>query len=72
VPEAALAEQVVKLAVRGIFYARIETKGTAGGAALLTDDVLAGQPAYRWTLNHLVRLDDPCELFPITLETVGG
>lgn len=41
-PELALAEKIVTLAARGIFYARLPTKGTAGGGAFLTEDVLVG------------------------------
>jgi hypothetical protein len=66
-----LAERIVTLAARGIFYARLPTKGTAGGGAFLTEDVLVGKPVYEWTLNHVIRLDDPLAGFPITLETVG-
>ena len=68
----ATASMIAKLGARGIFYARIDTKGTAGGAAYLTEDVLVGKPAYRWTLNHLVTLDDPYSMFPITMEDVGS
>jgi hypothetical protein len=67
-----LAERIVTLAARGIFYARLPTKGTAGGGAFLTEDVLVGKPAYEWTLNHAIRLEDPRPFFPITLETVGA
>jgi hypothetical protein len=66
------AEKIVTLAARGIFYARLPTKGTAGGGAFLTEDVLVGKPAYEWTLNHIIQVDDPLQFFPITLETVGA
>jgi hypothetical protein len=59
-------------AAHGIFYARLPTKGTAGGGAFLTEDVLLGKPAYEWTINHAMRIDEPPQLFPITLETVGA
>jgi hypothetical protein len=39
-------------------------KGTAGGVAFLLDEVMPASPAYRWTLNHTMRLDNPLELFP--------
>jgi hypothetical protein len=45
-------------------------KGTAGAAALMADEVLTGHPAYEWTLNHVIAVDDPLELFPITYHTV--
>lgn len=46
-------------------------KATAGGVAMLRDEVLRGQPAYRWTVDHLLPLEDPLELFPIAVEEVG-
>jgi hypothetical protein len=39
-------------------------KGTAGGVAFLLDEVMPASPAYRWTVNHTMRLDDPLEPFP--------
>lgn len=45
-------------------------KATAGGIAMLRDEVLQGQPAYRWTVDHLLPIDDPLALFPITIEEV--
>jgi hypothetical protein len=66
------AEKIVTLAARGIFYARLPTKGTAGGGAFLTEDVLVGKPAYAWTINHVMRLASPLQYFSITLETVSG
>jgi hypothetical protein len=33
--------------------------------------VLPASPAYRWTLNHTMRLDDPMALFRTGLTTVG-
>ncbi len=29
------------------------------------------EPAYEWSIHHLLPLDDPCELFPYTIEQVG-
>jgi hypothetical protein len=66
------ADKIVTLAGRGIFYARIPTKGTAGGGAFLTEDVLVGKPAYEWTMNHIMRIDTPMQYFSITMETVGA
>jgi len=66
------ADVIVTLGARSIFYARLKTKGTAGGAALLTDEPLAAKPVYDWTMNHIVKIDDPCKPFPITIETVNG
>jgi hypothetical protein len=45
-------------------------KATAGGIAMLRDEVLQGQPSYRWTVDHLLPIDDPLKLFRIELEEV--
>lgn len=59
---AAEAEEVCALASRNLFYARLpEVKGTAGGAAFFSDEVLRARPAYEWTLNHVLTLDPPGE-----------
>lgn len=69
----ALATNIAKLAKYTTFRAHYEGKlGTAGGAALMADEVLEPyHQAYRWTIDHLLPLKDPCELFPIVLEQVG-
>jgi hypothetical protein len=46
-------------------------KATAGGIAMLRDEILQGQPSYSWTVDHLLPVTDPLELFPITIEEVG-
>jgi hypothetical protein len=46
-------------------------KATAGGIAMLRDEVLRGQPAYRWTVDHLLPLQDPLELFTIEVEEIA-
>jgi len=33
--------------------------------------VMPASPAYRWTLNHTMRLEDPLELFPISICETG-
>jgi hypothetical protein len=64
--EAALAEEVALIGTRQLFYARLpEVKGTAGSVAFLFDEVLPAPPVYTWTLNHVVPVDDPLELFPL-------
>lgn len=66
------AEEVCMTGTRQLFYARLpEVKGTAGGVAFPLDEVLPASPAYRWTLNHTLAVDDPMELFPVRLETVA-
>jgi len=72
-PTPEMAEEVCMAGSRQMFYARLpDVKGTAGGVAFLLDEVMPASPAYRWTLNHTMRLDDPCELFPVRMITVGG
>jgi Acyclic terpene utilisation family protein AtuA len=70
--EKAMAEEVCMIATRQMFYARLpQVKGTAGGVAFLLDEVMPASPAYRWTLNHTMRLDDPLELFPTFITEAG-
>ncbi|MCC6174547.1 MAG: acyclic terpene utilization AtuA family protein [Chloroflexi bacterium] len=56
---------------RLLFPTFVGQKATAGGIAMLRDEVLQGQPSYRWTVDHLLPVSDPLALFPITLEEVG-
>jgi len=71
-PTKAMAEEVCMIATRQMFYARLpEVKGTAGGVAFLLDEVMPASPAYRWTLNHTMRLEDPLELFPTFIAEAG-
>ncbi|HHZ01727.1 MAG TPA: DUF1446 domain-containing protein [Tissierellia bacterium] len=72
-PSAEMAEEVAMTGLRQIFYARLpEVKGTAGTAAFLVDEVLRATPAYRWSINHTVEVDDPLELFDVKLVEIGG
>ncbi|MEM4721217.1 MAG: acyclic terpene utilization AtuA family protein [Candidatus Methanomethylicaceae archaeon] len=65
-PTKKVAEEVTLIGSRQIFYARLpEVKGTAGTAAFLIDGVLPAPPAYEWTVNHIVPVDDPMEFFQI-------
>ncbi|MQG70541.1 MAG: DUF1446 domain-containing protein [SAR202 cluster bacterium] len=60
------AERICTLGARNLFFARLgDVKGTAGAVALMADEVLVGHPGYEWTLNHLIAVGDPLELFPI-------
>jgi hypothetical protein len=71
-PTKAIAEEVAMIATRQMFYARLpQVKGTAGGVAFLLDEVMPASPAYRWTLNHTMRVDDPLELFPTFITEAG-
>jgi hypothetical protein len=38
----------------------------------MSDEVLHARPAREWTLNHAIEVCDPCELFRIRFDTVGG
>lgn len=72
-PTAEMAEEVCIIGSRQMFYARLpEVKGTAGSVAFALDEVMRASPAYRWTLNHTVAVDDPLALFPCHLTTVGN
>ena len=70
--DAALAEEVTLIGMRQIFYARLpEVKGTAGTAAFVLDEVTKISDAYTWTMDHTVAVDDPLELFPISMIELG-
>lgn len=71
--DAKRAEEICALAARNLFYARLaEVKGTAGAAALMSDEILVGKPGYEWTLNHVLPVRDPMELFRTDFATVDG
>jgi hypothetical protein len=71
--DAKRAEEICALASRNLFYARLkEVKGTAGAAALMSDEILIGKPGYEWTLNHVMPVRDASELFRTEFSTVGG
>jgi len=62
------AKEVTMIATRQIFYARLpEVKGTAGSAAFIVDEVLPATPAYMWTMNHVIPVDDPMDLFEVKM-----
>ncbi len=71
-PTKELAEEVAMIGTRQLFYARLpEVKGTAGTAAFLVDEVFPVSPAYKWTLNHIIPVDDPLEFFPVEIIEAG-
>jgi len=71
-PGREMAEEVCMTGLRQMFYARLpQVKGTAGGVAFALDEVLPASSAYRWTLNHTMRIDDPMMLFPTGLVEAG-
>jgi len=68
-----IAHEVTMIGTRQIFYARLpEVKGTAGTAAFIVDEVLESSPAYYWTMNHIVEVEDPMEFFPVSLIEIDG
>lgn len=71
-PTKEMAEEVAMIGTRQIFYARLpEVKGTAGTASFVVDEVLPASPAYTWTMNHVIPVDDPMELFDVRLIEAG-
>jgi hypothetical protein len=67
------AAEIAALAARNLFYARLpEVKGTAGAAALMSDEILIGEAAYEWTLNHVIEVRNPMELFRTKSFIVAG
>lgn len=67
------AEEVALTGTRQLFYARLpEVKGTAGTAAFVVDEVLPSTASYMWTMNHVVPVDDPLELFQVKMIEVGN
>ena len=72
-PDGKMAEEIAALAARNLFYARLPgTKGTAGAAALMSDEILVGEPGYEWTLNHVIEVEDMMELVRIRHLVVDG
>jgi hypothetical protein len=71
-PTKEIAEEVCMIGTRQMFYARLpNVKGTAGGVAFMLDEVMPASAAYRWTMNHTMRVNDPLEQFPIHMIEAG-
>ncbi len=71
-PNKEMAEEICMTGTRQMFYARLpKVKGTAGGVAFIFDEVLPASPAYQWTVNHTLAVDDPLELFPTHMTQAG-
>lgn len=71
-PTKEMAEDVVMIGTRQLFYARLpQVKGSAGSAAMLVEEALQASPSYCWTMNHIVPLDDPMEPFKAHLTEAG-
>jgi hypothetical protein len=66
-----LAKEAAIIGSRQMFYARLpEVKGTAGTAAFPIDEVMPTSPAFKWTLNHTIEVDDAIELFDLHQITI--
>jgi hypothetical protein len=71
-PTAEVAEEICMTGTRQMFYARLpDVKGTAGSVSFLLDEVMRASPAYTWTLNHTVAVEDALELFPRHMTDAG-
>ncbi len=67
------ADTICHIAAKNLFYARLpNVKGTAGTAAILSDEVLRARPAYEWTLNHIIEARDPREFFTTRFERIAA
>jgi hypothetical protein len=67
----ARAAAICHIAGKNLFYAGLpDVKGTAGTAAIMSDEVLRARPAYEWTLNHVIEVKDDRELFRTRFETI--
>lgn len=72
-PTREMAEEITVLGSRNMFYARLPVvMGTAGGASFFSDEVLIGRPAYEWTMNHVMPVEDPSTIFRTRLMTIEG
>ena len=49
----------------------LRLRGTAGTAAFILDEVTKISDAYTWTMDHTVEVDDPLELFPVSMIEIG-
>lgn len=72
-PKKEIAEEIALTGTRQLFYARLpEVKGTAGTASFVIDEVLRATPSYRWTMNHIMPVDDPMDLFKVQMIEVDS
>lgn len=71
-PEQEEALEIAKLVqYRFLFGKYPGQKHSGGGAALIVDEALKPEHAvYAWTIDHLLTVDDPLELFPIAVQTI--
>jgi hypothetical protein len=66
------ANRACLLAKRGLFTAKYAgQKATAGSVTALPDEFWEAGPAYRWTVNHVVPVDDALAPFRLELRELG-
>jgi len=71
-PTKEMAEELTMIATRQLFYARLpEVKGTAGSVSFIIDEVLEASPAFEWSLNHTMSIENGLEVFPTHMTTAG-
>ena len=72
-PDREMAGKMASLAKYLAFRADYPEKTTtAGTGAMLVDEVLwSAQPVYRWTIDHLMPVEEKDDLFPMRLDTIG-
>ncbi len=72
-PTQNLALDIAKLVQYRFLFGRYPgQKHSGGGAALIVDESLQPEhAAYRWTIDHLLALKDPLEIFPIQMHEIG-
>ena len=72
-PTQKLALDIVKLVQYRFLFGRYPgQQHSGGGAALILDESLQPEHvAYRWTIDHLLPLEDPFALFPIEMIRIG-
>ena len=72
-PNQKLALDIAKLVQYRFLFGRYPgQKHSGGGAGLIIDEALQPEhPAYRWTVDHLLKVEDPLELFPMEMRTIG-
>lgn len=72
-PSRQLAKEVTDLAGTSFFYLRLPgIKGTAGTAAFMSDETFEANRSFEWSVNHLLELRDPYELFTTEYKTIKG
>ncbi len=72
-PTQALADRVLKLARSTALHQSFDgRKTTAGNLAFpFSPSDLSGGPVYEFAVYHLMQVDDPAALFPVSFEEVG-